>query len=66
MIVVVRDLVQEGPGLQDEGRKHHFAKIHAWPDLLHQEPDDGLVLVAQLLSLVTRGAEHLKCEIILK
>ena len=53
MVVVVRDLVQEGPGLQDECRQHHLGQVHARPDLLHEEPDDGLVLLTELLGLVS-------------
>lgn len=45
MIVVVRQLVQEGARLQDKGWKHHLRQVHAWPQLLQQAPDQALVLL---------------------
>ena len=53
MVVVVRDLVQEGARLQYECRQHHLGQVHARPDLLHEEPDDGLVLLTELFGLVS-------------
>ena len=53
MVVVVRDLVQEGPRLQDKCWQHHLGQVHAGPHLLHEEPDDGLVLLTELLGLVS-------------
>lgn len=45
MVVVVRQLVQEGAGLQDEGGQHHLGQIHAGAQLLQQGPDQTLVLL---------------------
>ena len=53
MVVVVRDLVQEGARLQYECWQHHLGQVHAGPHLLHEEPDDGLVLLTELLGLVS-------------
>ena len=53
MVVVVGYLVQEGSRLEDKSREHHLGEVHAWPDLLHEEPDDGLVLLTELLGLVS-------------
>lgn len=52
MIVVVGELVEEGPRLQDEGREHHLRQVHPWPHLFQEEPDEGLVLFLQLLHLL--------------
>ena len=57
MIVIVTELVQERSGLQDEGWQHDSGQVHPWPDLLDQEPDDGLVLVGELFGLVDSCAE---------
>ena len=52
MVVIIRDFIQEGPRLQDEGGKHHLRQVHARPNLLHQEPDDRFVLFAEFLCLI--------------
>ena len=51
MVVVVAELVEKGPGLEDEGGEDDAGEVHAGADLLHQEPHDRLVLVAYLLGL---------------
>ena len=51
VVVVVAELVEEGPGLEDEGGEDDAGEVHAGADLLHQEPHDRLVLVAYLLRL---------------
>ena len=53
MVIVIGDLVQEGPRLQDECWQDDLGQVHARPDLLHEEPDDGLVLLTELLGLVS-------------
>lgn len=45
MIVVIRQFVQEGSGLKDEGGQHHFGQIHAGSDLLQQSPDQRFVFL---------------------
>ena len=52
MVIIIRDFVEEGPWLEDEGRQHHLGQIHARPHLLHQEPDDRFVLFAKFLCLI--------------
>lgn len=52
MVVVVRELVEEGPRLQDEGREHHLRQVHPRPHLFQEEPDEGLVLLLELLHLL--------------
>lgn len=59
MIVVVGEFVQERSRFQDERRKDDPGQVHAGPDLLHQEPDDGFVLVRELFSLINGGTENL-------
>lgn len=51
MIVVIRQFVQEGPGLENEGGQHHFGQIHARSDLLQQSPDQRFVFFRYRLGL---------------
>ena len=51
MVIVIGEFFKEGSWLQDERGQYNFGKIHSWPDLLDQEPDDRLVLVGDFLSL---------------
>lgn len=51
VVVVVGQLVQEGPRLQDESGQNHLGQVHAWPDLLQQGPDQGFVLLRYGLCL---------------
>ena len=51
VVVVVAQLVEEGPRLEDEGGEDDAGEVHAGADLLHQEPNNRFVLVAYLLRL---------------
>ena len=51
VVVVVAQLVEEGPRLEDEGGEDDAGEVHAGTDLLHQEPNNRFVLVAYLLRL---------------
>lgn len=51
MVVVVRQFVQKGPGLKDEGGQHHLGQIHARSHLLQQSPDQRFVLLGYCLCL---------------
>ena len=51
VVVVVAELVEEGPRLEDEGGEDDAGEVHAGADLLDQEPHDTLVLVADLFRL---------------
>ena len=51
VVVVVAQLVEEGPRLEDEGGEDDAGEVHAGADLLHQKPNNRLVLVAYLLRL---------------
>lgn len=51
VVVVVGQLVQEGPRLQDEGGQDDLGQIHAWPHLLQQSPDQRLILLGHGLRL---------------
>lgn len=51
MVVVVRQFVQKGPGLQDEGGQHHLGQIHARSHLLQQSPDQRFILLRYCLCL---------------
>lgn len=51
MVVVVRELVQEGAWLQDEGGQHHLGQVHARPKLLQQGPHQSFILLRNRLCL---------------
>lgn len=45
VVVVIRELAEEGPRLQHEGRQHHTGQVHAWPQLSQQHPHQALVFL---------------------
>lgn len=49
MVVIIRQLIEEGSRLEDERGQDDFGEIHAGAHLLHQEPDEALVIIGQLL-----------------
>ena len=49
MVIIVGQLVEERARLQNESWQDHFRQVHARAHLLHEEPNEALVLVAQLL-----------------
>jgi len=51
MIVRVAEFIKKRPRLENESRKHDFGEVHSRADLLHQEPNQRLVFLSQLLSL---------------
>ncbi len=51
VVIVIRQFVQEGPRLQDEGGQHHLGQIHARSHLLQQSPDERFILLRHRLCL---------------
>lgn len=53
VVVGVAELVQKGAGLQDKSGQYHLAQVHSRSHLLHNTPDQALVLLGQLLYLLS-------------